>query len=378
MEPAAAAGRRKRAAGSPEDGRPVVPNTLSRSRKRRRRQDAAAARAAATAAAALAAEAPVSGGRADPRATNGTTAAVPAAAAAITTKQDRVWQYVQRRSVLLVSQTGPAAQEDDDDEQRRRWVDEAMRWGIPDPAVLRHLDEEWAPSRRTAETEVVVADGTRVRVTVTSEAAAADAWVARQGGATAFGMDTEWRPQFRKGAGENKVALLQLCGPAADCLIVQMLFLDRVPAGVAGLLADPGRKLAGVGVAGDAAKLRRDWGLACAGEVELTSLAAQAFKSDGLRRAGLKQLAREVVRVDVDKTRKVTMSNWARKVLDWKQVQYACTDAWVSLAIFDALVQRPGVAVAGVGAGAAVSGVEAAVAEGAAVAADGSGGELAS
>ena len=68
-----------------------------------------------------------------------------------------------------------------------------------------------------------------VEVTVTSSGQAVVRWLEQQETTqeTAFGVDVEWRPNFAKGE-DNPVALLQIS--AGDkCLIVQLLYIDRIP-----------------------------------------------------------------------------------------------------------------------------------------------------
>jgi len=55
--------------------------------------------------------------------------------------------------------------------------------------------------------------------------------------------------------------------------------------------------------------------------------------SPGLRNAGLTALAKEVLDVDYNKPRTITMSNWAKEQLSDAQIQYACIDAFLSFEI---------------------------------------------
>ncbi|KAH7429018.1 hypothetical protein KP509_09G027400 [Ceratopteris richardii] len=130
----------------------------------------------------------------------------------------------------------------------------------------------------------------------------------------------------------NKVALLQLSNEN-ECLIVQMLFLDRQPQALQELLSDPSKGLAGVGVHADGQKLLQDYGLECQGTIELTSLAVERLKRDELRNVGLKVLVKEVLGLALEKSKQITLSNWARPKLDRAQIIYACMDAWASFAL---------------------------------------------
>ncbi|CAN6204400.1 unnamed protein product, partial [Urochloa humidicola] len=84
------------------------------------------------------------------------------------------------------------------------------------------------------------------------------------------GLDCEWKPDDHSWS-TSKVAILQLC-TGTRCLILQLLYVDRVPASVKSLLADPGVRFVGVGVGEDAAKLAAHYGLACAAAVDVEGL----------------------------------------------------------------------------------------------------------
>ena len=51
----------------------------------------------------------------------------------------------------------------------------------------------------------------------------------------------------------------------------------------------------------------------------------------------MKVLASTLLGLSLDKS--ATLSNWERKELSQKQIDYACTDAWVSLQIYKSLAR---------------------------------------
>lgn len=67
--------------------------------------------------------------------------------------------------------------------------------------------------------------------------------------------------------------------------------------------------------------------------MDLRHLAAEHMVRPEMRRWGLKNLAREVMGVQMDKPKSVTLSNWGKRVLSNKQIEYAAVDAFVSFEI---------------------------------------------
>ncbi|KAJ7554585.1 hypothetical protein O6H91_06G147300 [Diphasiastrum complanatum] len=229
-------------------------------------------------------------------------------------KRDKVWQYVCKRAVLVAP---PPDYSSKNCEIRKE---------------LKFQGIAFENEVKTGRTSVRVY-GREILVTVTCEAAVAQEWLGRQAGQL-FGLDVEWKPNRGKGV-YHKNALLQLSGEK-ECLMMQMLFMHSIPLALVGFLLDSEKRKAGVGVREDARKLLRDYGLACNGLVELTSLAVQRLGRPECKNMGLKALAKEVIGLQMQKLKRVTMSDWAKPILDRSQVLY-CADAWVSFAVFQKL-----------------------------------------
>lgn len=174
-----------------------------------------------------------------------------------------------------------------------------------------------------------------IDTTVTRDAAVADEWVRTvraanpRGAPLIVGLDCEWKPNYRSWT-TSKVAILQLC--AGDrCLVLQLFYVDRIPASIRSFLADPDVFFVGIGVGEDAAKLATDYGLTCASPVDLESRCNDYLGYyTGGPRLGLKGYAREVLGLVMEKPRDVTMSNWEKHDLEDAQIRYACIDAYVS------------------------------------------------
>ncbi|CAA7400083.1 unnamed protein product [Spirodela intermedia] len=145
------------------------------------------------------------------------------------------------------------------------------------------------------------------------------------------GLDAEWLPQRQRGE-RNPVALLQLC-VGRRCLLFQIYRADYIPAALFEFLADDRFTFVGVGVSIDAENLLEDYDLLVRRPVELSPMAAEETGRPELRRAGLAALARAVMRIELIKPKRVTLSRWDCEWLSLEQVKYACMDAFVSFEV---------------------------------------------
>ncbi|KAL5700800.1 hypothetical protein ACHQM5_026207 [Ranunculus cassubicifolius] len=142
------------------------------------------------------------------------------------------------------------------------------------------------------------------------------------------GLDVEWRPNFGRGY-NNPVATLQLC-IGRRCLIFQLLYTSFIPQSLANFLSNDTYQFVGVGINGDVQKLMADYNLWVENTTDLRGLAAEQLQWDQLKNAGLKDLAMEVLGMDIVKPKNVTLSRWDAEYLDDGQIAYACVDAFVS------------------------------------------------
>lgn len=198
-------------------------------------------------------------------------------------------------------------------------------WLYPDPS--EPLDDY--------QTEVEIL-GKKVMVTVASKGATVDWWLEGRKEAVKWGLDIEWRPTFQKGD-YHYAALLQLSLEEC-CLLVQLQFIDTLPVSLKTLLADPKIMMGGVGILADTNKLKNDYDLICAGEVELTTLAVSTLKNTSLKKSGIATLTEKILGVPYKKNKRATMSNWEIRDLTYAQIQYAAADAWLSYSILMALL----------------------------------------
>ncbi|XP_010268097.1 PREDICTED: Werner Syndrome-like exonuclease [Nelumbo nucifera] len=140
----------------------------------------------------------------------------------------------------------------------------------------------------------------------------------------------KWKPSFNRRV--NPVAILQLC-VGRRCLIFQLAHADYIPSSLLDFLEDDRITFVGVGIEKDVEKISRDHDLSVYYWKDLRSLAAKQFSMPELKNAGLKRLAWEVLKEDIDKPRYITLSNWDAYSLTEAQVRYATADAFLSLEI---------------------------------------------
>ncbi|KAL0339820.1 UNVERIFIED_CONTAM: hypothetical protein Sradi_4498800 [Sesamum radiatum] len=128
------------------------------------------------------------------------------------------------------------------------------------------------------------------------------------------GLDVEWRPSFTSQY-QNPVATLQLC-VGHRCLIYQLIHFPHIPESLVDFLSDEDFTFVGVGIKSDLEKLDKDYGIAGdAHAVELGKRAADEYDRKELKKAGLKGLSSFVLRRELEKPQRVTMSRWDNRWL---------------------------------------------------------------
>ncbi|KAB1216884.1 Werner Syndrome-like exonuclease [Morella rubra] len=145
---------------------------------------------------------------------------------------------------------------------------------------------------------------------------------------TLVGLDTEWSLLPNK-----KAAVLQLCVDER-CLIIQLVYMeDNIPLStLESFLTDSNFTFVGIEVAQDIAKLKHEYGLECNKSMDIGRLAKRRWPGR-FRGPSLKELASELLGIDMRKPEDVCLSNWEAKVLNENQIEYACIDAYASYRI---------------------------------------------
>ncbi len=144
-------------------------------------------------------------------------------------------------------------------------------------------------------------------------------------GEKALGFDTETRPTFHRGQ-TYPLALLQLAGNEAVYLF-QLNFLDSLQRLIP-ILSNPDIIKAGVAIHDDIRKLCEITEFEPGGFLELSSVSQKL----NIVNTGLRSLSAIFLNTRVSKGAQIT--NWNRRKLSHAQINYAATDAWVSLKLY--------------------------------------------
>lgn len=145
-----------------------------------------------------------------------------------------------------------------------------------------------------------------------------------------LGFDTETRPKFTKGA-MHLPSLIQLASDKKVYLI-QLKHVDFTQE-LVDLLSDENIYKIGVAIHEDYRNLSRICQLQNNGLIDLAKLANQK----GLKAQGLRTICANLLGYKVNKG--AQCSNWAADTLSHNQIQYAATDAWLGLLLYNNLNQ---------------------------------------
>ena len=144
------------------------------------------------------------------------------------------------------------------------------------------------------------------------------------------GFDTETKPTFKKGQ-VHPIALLQFAvnGKA----FIFRVHESGIPNAIVNFLSDPSIIKIGVALDDDFAQLRRQVDFEPQNFIDLNKLAPQL----GIENIGVRNLSAIFLDGRVSKNQQT--SNWENPELSKSQLNYAATDAWVCLKIYQRMIQ---------------------------------------
>lgn len=157
--------------------------------------------------------------------------------------------------------------------------------------------------------------------------------------ADVLGFDTESKPVFHKGQTSNGPHLIQL---ATD----QKVFLIPIGRGVQTdeiktILESPTILKVGFGLSDDKQRLQAKLGISTENVLDL----ARALRSDARSDMGAKTAVAQFFGQKLQKSKKISTSNWALVPLSEKQMQYAADDAQVALRVYRAWLRQQAAAI---------------------------------
>lgn len=142
-----------------------------------------------------------------------------------------------------------------------------------------------------------------------------------------IGLDTETKPIFKKGAGMNPVALLQV-STHDTCFLFRLNHIGFTPELVS-LLSDDNVLKVGLSLKDDFYQLNRRRPFTPGKHVELQNLAQEM----GIIDQSLQKLYANVFEQRISKTQQ--LSNWEADILTEAQKRYAATDAWACIQLYE-------------------------------------------
>lgn len=166
------------------------------------------------------------------------------------------------------------------------------------------------------------------RIHVVQSEAEADKAVAYLKSRPAIGIDSETRPSFTKGQ-SYKVALLQIS--SEECCFLFRLNMTGLTKSLIELLENPEVIKIGLSLKDDFMMLHKRASFRPQGCVELQDYVRQF----GIQDKSLQKIYAILFKEKISKSQR--LSNWEADVLTDRQKQYAATDAWACLNIYNLL-----------------------------------------
>ncbi|XP_054805681.1 3'-5' exonuclease-like [Prosopis cineraria] len=155
----------------------------------------------------------------------------------------------------------------------------------------------------------------------------------------ALGLDIEWRPSFRRGVPNGKVAVMQICDGTDRCHVLHIIH-SGIPPSLKFLLEDPTVLKVGVGIGSDARKFFKDYEISIEGIEDLSFRAKQKLVGD-IQNFGLSSLTEKLLSKQLKKPSKIRLGNWEALPLSVQQLEYAATDAYASWYLYQVISELP-------------------------------------
>ena len=149
------------------------------------------------------------------------------------------------------------------------------------------------------------------------------------------GFDSEQRPTFKKNESPHGIATIQIAS-LKECYIFQVKQIDNLTALIE-LLENEDIAKVGINLAGDNHALHSEFGIRMKATIEIDSVLSKLTSKESI---GAKKAAKIFLKKDLQKSKKMSTSNWENDTLSDSQIKYAAEDAAVALDITIHLLNR--------------------------------------
>lgn len=140
-----------------------------------------------------------------------------------------------------------------------------------------------------------------------------------------IGFDSEQKPTFKKGEKQHGVALIQLATPTA-CHLIQVKQIKDLSS-LMRLIEDENIVKVGVNLVGDKQALYEEFRVKMRGTIDIDGVLTRLTSHNSI---GAKKAATIFLKRNLQKSKKMSISNWEDKTLSQNQIKYAAEDACVA------------------------------------------------
>ncbi len=149
-----------------------------------------------------------------------------------------------------------------------------------------------------------------------------------------IGIDTEQKPVFKRGVPPNGIALVQIATKQA-CYMFQIKSIKTLNP-LLDLLEEKETVKIGINLNNDKEIFLKEFGISLKSCIDLDNI----FKSklNSKNQIGAKKAVSLFLGKNIEKSRKVSLSNWERTNLTAKQIKYAAEDAFAAYDVFCSLL----------------------------------------
>ena len=145
-----------------------------------------------------------------------------------------------------------------------------------------------------------------------------------------IGFDSEQKPTFKKGQKSNGISVIQLANET-DCFIIQIKQIDNITP-ILLLLEDKNIIKIGTGLTGDKQELYNQFKIKLKSAIDIEDILKKLSSKQAI---GAKKSASIFLNKNLQKSKRMSRSNWENKDLSSGQIKYASEDATV---VYDVMI----------------------------------------